>query len=50
MPPRPVFDPSRPPVGGPVPPYSSGYSGHRSSRNRDYSNSGRGMRGRTPPG
>lgn len=47
-PPRPVFDPSRPP--GPVPSYPPGYPPHRPPRGRDYPGPPRGMRGRTPPG
>lgn len=46
LPPRPVFDPSRPPIGGPPGNFGANYGGNRG---RDYGGR-RGGRERTPPG
>ncbi|XP_076250053.1 uncharacterized protein LOC143189929 isoform X2 [Rhynchophorus ferrugineus] len=45
IPPRPLYDPTRPPLGGPPAAFPTQYTG----RARDY-NRGRGIRERTPPG
>ncbi|XP_063904120.1 E3 ubiquitin-protein ligase RBBP6-like isoform X2 [Zophobas morio] len=49
VPPRPMFDTSRPPMSGPPPMYNPSYQGSR-SHHRDYGMNDRRMRGRTPSG
>jgi hypothetical protein len=49
VPPRPMFDTSRPPMTGPPPMYNPSYQGSR-SHHRDYGLGDRRMRGRTPSG
>ncbi|XP_015838060.1 E3 ubiquitin-protein ligase RBBP6 isoform X3 [Tribolium castaneum] len=49
VPPRPIFDTSRPPMTGPPPMYNPSYQSSR-SHHRDYGMSDRRMRGRTPSG